>query len=164
MAGERLGTASERTLAEELGAQVDEALNELRAVAGAAPRTLREDGIAAALRAVAAWSPIPMTVVDDGVRRHSEALEATVYFCCLEALQNAAKHAGPGSSAMVRLDEDAAALTFTVEDDGAGFEAGAVSPGAGLANLAERIEAVGGTLAIDSAPGTGTRIVGRLPL
>ena len=105
-----------------------------------------------------------MTVVDDGVRRHSEALEATAYCCCLEALQNAAKHAGPGFGATVRLDEDAAVLTFTVEDDGAGFDAGAVSPGSGLANLAERIEAVGGTLAIDSAPGTGTRIVGRLPL
>ena len=163
-AGEQLGSSAEGTLVEELGVQVDEALGELRRVAGGAPPVLSEHGIAAALRAVAAWTPTAVTILDDGVRRHSKALESTVYYCCLEALQNAAKHGGDDITATVRLTEASGVLTFAVEDDGAGFHAGAVRLGAGLVNLAERVSAVGGTLTVDSAPGHGTRIVGRLPI
>jgi signal transduction histidine kinase len=163
-AGEQLGSSAGGALVEELSTQVDEALNELRRMAGGAPPLLTEEGIAAGLRAVASWSPIEVTVFDDGVRRHSEALESTVYYCCLEALQNAAKHGGRDISATVRLTEDHRVLTFAVEDDGAGFNSGTVRLGAGLVNLAERVSAVGGTLSVDSAPGQGTRIVGRLPV
>ena len=163
-AGEQLGSSAEGALVEELGVQVDEALGELRRAAGGAPPILSEHGIAAGLRAVVAWSPIPVTILDDGVRRHSKALESAVYYCCLEALQNAAKHGGGDITATVRLTEASGVLTFSVEDDGAGVHAGAVKLGAGLVNLAERVGAVGGTLTVDSAPGHGTRIVGRLPI
>jgi signal transduction histidine kinase len=163
-AGEQLGSSAEGALVEELSRQVDEALGDLRRLTGGAPPLLREHGIAAGLRAVATWTPMKVTVFDDGIRRHSAALEATVYYCCLEALHNAAKHGGRDISATVRLTEDAGVLTFAVEDDGAGFSSGTVRLGAGLVNLAERVSAVGGTLSIDSAPGQGTRIVGRLPV
>jgi signal transduction histidine kinase len=164
LAGERLGRSEDRALVDELGEQVDEALRELRSVAGGAPRTLVDEGIAAAIRAVAAWTPIQVTVLDDGVGRHADALESTVYYCCLEALQNAAKHAGPDATAVVRLSEDERSLCFVVEDDGRGFDARSIRLRAGLTNIAERVEAVGGSVAIESSPGNGTRIVGRLPV
>jgi len=164
LAGERLESAEERALAADLGAQLDAALDELRAVAGGAPRMLREEGIAAALRTVAAWSPIAVTIVDDGVARHAEALESTVYYCCLEALQNAAKHAGADATVTVRLSEENRDLVFDVRDDGHGFDVPTVERRAGLANITERVESVGGRVAIDSSPGEGTRIVARLPL
>jgi signal transduction histidine kinase len=169
--GIRLGLASEqldgerdRALAKELGAQVDEALEELRTVAAGAPRTLRDSGIAAALRVAATASPIAVTIRDDGVGRHSEALESTVYFCCVEALQNAAKHGGSGTSALVRLARENRCVTFAVEDDGEGFDPATARPGSGLRNLSERVAAVGGTVAIESSPDGGTRVVGRLPV
>jgi signal transduction histidine kinase len=86
-----------------------------------------------------------------------------VYFCCQECLQNAAKHAGQGASAAIRLSEDDGRVSFSVEDDGAGFDPGAVKRGAGLTNLADRVAAVGGTLQIDARPGRGTRITGEIP-
>ena len=167
----RLGVASEqldgerdRALAKELGAQVDEALEELRAVAAGAPRTLRDNGIVAALRVAATVSPIAVTVRDDRVGRHPEALESAVYFCCVEALQNAAKHGGSGTSALVRLARDDGCVTFSVEDDGEGFDPATVRPGSGLRNLSERVAAVGGTVAMESSPAGGTHVVGRLPV
>jgi signal transduction histidine kinase len=88
----------------------------------------------------------------------------TVYFCCLECLQNAAKHAGPGAAVTIRLSEAEGRVCFCVEDDGAGFDPGAVARGAGLTNLADRVAAVGGTLRIDAGPGRGTHISGNLPV
>jgi len=101
-------------------------------------------------------------VEDRGLLRHDDAIELAVYFCCLEALQNAAKHAGNGASAVVRLDEQGDELCFEVADDGVGFEPQAVGRGTGLVNLADRVSAVGGTLAVESAPGKGARIRGRI--
>jgi signal transduction histidine kinase len=164
LAGERLDGSEHRALVDDLGAQVDEALRELRGVAGGAPRTLIDEGIAAAIRAVAAWTPLEITVLDHGGGRHADGLESTVYYCRLEALQNAAKHAGPDATVVVRLREDDRDLVFEVQDDGQGFDVRSVERRAGLANIAERVEAVGGRASIDSSPGEGTRIVGRLPL
>jgi signal transduction histidine kinase len=105
---------------------------------------------------------LPIRIEDHGLHRHGDAIEHAVYFCCLEALQNAAKHGGKGASAVVRLDEHRNELSFEVDDDGVGFEPQAVGLGAGLVNLADRLRAVGGTLNVESAPGRGARISGRI--
>jgi signal transduction histidine kinase len=99
----------------------------------------------------------------NGVKRYPPQVEAAVYFCCLEALQNAAKYAGQGASARVRLWEEAGGLLFEVADNGRGFDASA-SDGAGLTNLRDRLGAVGGTLRVESTPGQGTRIHGAVPV
>jgi signal transduction histidine kinase len=88
-----------------------------------------------------------------------------VYFCCLEALQNAGKHAGEGAEATVTLREVEGALVFEVADNGAGFalESGA-HHGHGFVNMSDRVGAFGGSVTVDSAPGQGTKIAGRIPL
>jgi signal transduction histidine kinase len=165
LAGERLDRSDERAMLERLGAEVDDAIDELRTVArGIYPQALADHGVGAALAAVARRSAMPVGVRDAWLGRHSEAVETTVYFCCLECLQNAAKHAGPGASATIRLSEENGRVSFGVEDDGAGFDPGAVERGAGLHNLADRLAAVGGTLRIDARPGRGTRITGEIPV
>ncbi len=88
-----------------------------------------------------------------------------MYFCCLEALQNAGKHAGDGAQATIRLREEEGGLLFEVADDGAGFDVGQrAGDGAGFVNMGDRVGAVGGSLGVRSAPGQGTRISGRIPL
>ena len=87
-----------------------------------------------------------------------------MYFCALEAMQNAAKHAGTGASVTVRVVEVAEGLAFEVVDDGAGFDPGAGRRGAGFVNMSDRLGALGGTVRIDSAPGRGTRVAGTVPL
>jgi len=87
-----------------------------------------------------------------------------VYYCCLEALQNAAKHAGPGASASVLLSDADGELRFRVEDDGQGFEPSRIEPGAGLTILADRLSAVGGAIRIDSTAGRGTCVAGEIPV
>ena len=84
------------------------------------------------------------------------------YFSCLAALDNAAKHAGP-ASVSVDLTDTGGALDFTVCDSGAGFDPAKTQVGAGIANMRDRIAAVGGTLAVDSAPARGTRVHGSVP-
>jgi signal transduction histidine kinase len=164
LTGEQLDRSEERAMLERLGAEVDLAIDELRAVArGVYPQVLAHGGVGPALAAVARDSAIPVSIRDAGVGRHSEGIEMTVYFCCLECLQNAAKHAGPGAAVTIRLSEAKGRVAFCVEDDGAGFDPGAVERGAGLTNLADRVAAVGGTLRIDAGPGRGTRIAGSLP-
>jgi signal transduction histidine kinase len=96
------------------------------------------------------------------VGRLSTTVEAAAYFCCLEAVQNAAKHSG---ATMVRVDlmHEAGYLQCVVEDDGVGFDVRTTTAGAGLTNMRDRVEAVGGSLAIQPAPGGGTRVVALLP-
>jgi signal transduction histidine kinase len=91
-------------------------------------------------------------------------VEATVYFCCLEALQNANKHAGPDATLTIRVAEDAGRLVFEVIDDGVGFESRGKGLGVGFINMNDRLGAVGGSLQVNSAPGRGTRVRGSLPL
>ncbi len=127
------------------------------------PHVLAERGVRAALADAARTAPMPVDIRGAWHGRHSEAVEVTVYFCCLECLQNAAKHAGRGASVMVRLSDANGRVGFCVEDDGAGFDPKSVPRGAGLTNLEGRLAALGGTLHIDAAPGRGTRITGDLP-
>jgi signal transduction histidine kinase len=87
-----------------------------------------------------------------------------VYFCCLEALQNAARHAGAGARATVRAWQEQDALIFEVSDDGDGFDLRARRRGAGLTNMSDRLGALGGRLTISSEPGRGTRVSGTVPL
>jgi len=87
-----------------------------------------------------------------------------VYFCCLEALQNAAKHAGTGARLAIRLWEDQGGLLFEVADDGVGFDARHRSAGVGFTNMNDRLGAIGGSLRVESAPGRGTKIQGAVPL
>jgi signal transduction histidine kinase len=149
---------------ERLGTEVEQAIDDLRTVAqGIYPQVLVDGGVGAALTAVARRSPLRTSVLDGWSGRHSGAVESTVYFCCLECLQNAAKHGGPGVSVTVRLSERHGRVGFVVEDDGPGFDASSVSGGTGLTNLQDRVTALGGMLEIDSAPGRGTRIRGEIP-
>ena len=140
-----------------------DALDDLRALArGIYPPLLADRGLAVALDAQARKAAIPTTVEADGIGRYDQQMEATVYFCALEALQNVAKYAN-ATSAAVRIAEGDGGLTFQVEDDGRGFEPGAAT-GSGLQGMADRLDAIGGTLEIESVPGAGTRIRGSIPL
>ena len=90
-----------------------------------------------------------------------EQLESLLYFCSLEAMQNASKHASGATEVVVALSNDGI-LRFEVRDDGAGFDP-AVTSGAGLSNMQDRLAAVGGELTILSAVGQGTRVIGTVP-
>ena len=150
---------------EEVRIELDRALAELRDLAhGIYPAALENEGLAGALREAAQLAAIPTTVDSDGLSRYGPELEAAVYFCCLEALQNAGKHAGEDARASVRLTERASTLKFEVADDGAGFDLNAALTNSGLQNMADRIGALGGELQIESAPGAGTTIAGTIPL
>jgi signal transduction histidine kinase len=162
LAGELIGADPGRggTMVRELGSEVEEALEEVRALAGGIyPSLLADRGIAEALRSAGRRSPISTTIHTDGVGRYPPELESAVYFCCLEALQNAAKHAQGASAVSITIADDGA-LRFAVRDDGIGFAAGIAGPGRGLTNMHDRLAAVGGELTIESAPGEGTSVVG----
>jgi signal transduction histidine kinase len=164
LAGENLATSEDRIMVKRLSSEVEDALDDLRNVArGVYPDVLRQAGVAAALRTVTTQGAIPITIHDRGLRRHRDDVELTVYFCCLEALQNAAKHAGAGSVASVDLAEVGDTIAFSVRDDGIGFDPSTVTQGAGLENLTDRVAAAGGTLRIWSMLGHGTRVSGQLP-
>jgi signal transduction histidine kinase len=146
-----------------LADSVRDAIEELRALAhGIYPPLLVDSGLGEALRAAAGRSPLEVELSVEGVGRHSAEVEAAVYFCCLEALQNAAKHA-PGSHVVVTVTETDEQLSFLVSDDGPGFDLAAGTGGHGHTNMSDRLGAIGGAVRWDSAPGAGTRISGWVP-
>ncbi|HYX94216.1 MAG TPA: sensor domain-containing protein [Geodermatophilus sp.] len=154
-------TAARATLGEAVD-RAQEALEELRALSrGIAPPVLADRGLAAALAAVAARSPVPVELaVDLPAERLAPAVENTAYFVVSEALANVAKHSG-ATTCRVAVVVAGPVLRVTVEDDGRG---GAVAaPGHGLAGLADRLRAVDGVLTVDSPPGGPTRLVAELP-
>ena len=163
LASEDLDDAEKSATLEKLGAEVDKAIEELRALARGIYPHLLADGVGPALSAVASSSAISVHVKNEWRERQSEAVETAVYFSCLECLQNAAKHAGRGASVKIRLSQIDGHISFAVEDDGAGFDPAATTPGRGLANVADRVAAVGGTVDIDARPGSGTQITGAIP-
>lgn len=144
---------------------VREAQAELRRLTqGMFPQVLTEHGLVAALQSAADRLPNTVTMSLAGVSRYPPEVEAAVYFCCVEALQNVAKHAGHEAVAHVRLrDGDDGVLFFEVADDGRGFDPGTVRGGSGLENLADRLGAAGGTIEVTSARGAGTIVTGQVP-
>ena len=160
----RTDPAGGAALTQDLVRDVESALDELRTLAqGIYPPLLSSGGLVEALAAASRRTPIPVRLETDAVGRYQPELEAAVYYCCLEALQNASKHAGDGTSASVRLWVEAGNLRFEVDDDGAGFDPAGGAAGAGLTNMRDRIGAVGGTLRIESARGAGTHVHGAVP-
>jgi signal transduction histidine kinase len=152
----------ERELLAELRQEAASAVEDLRDLArGIYPPLLAGEGLAAALRAQAAKSPVPTSVDADDITRYPQDVEAAVYFCVLEALQNVAKYA-EASSARVRLAVSGDELRFEVADDGAGFDPGTKALGTGLQGMADRLSAHDGVLDVRSAPGAGTVVTGRL--
>ena len=147
----------------ELKAETQEALQDLRDLArGIYPPLLADKGLAAALESQARKSPVPVTIESDGIGRYPQEVESAVYFCCLEALQNVAKYA-EANSVTVRLETGDGKLTFEVTDDGGGFDPTHTAYGMGLQGMADRLDALGGSLQVRSAPEEGTTIVGRVP-
>src|SRR5207249_9022370 len=106
---------------------------------------------------------VPTTVDGDGLGRYHRDVEAAVYFCVLEALNNVAKYAN-ASRAVVALSQVDGSLTFAVRDDGSGFDADTTNYGTGLQGMADRLDAIGGTLRVESALGRGTRVTGSVPI
>ena len=152
-----------RELLAELQAGTEQAQRALAAFAGGVyPAQLATHGLVAALQAYAEVMALPVTIRARGLGRHPPDVEAAIYFCCLEALQNVVKH-GAASTALVELEEDGNGLRFSVADDGAGFDPERSRRGAGLNNMTDRVGAVGGTLTVRSAAGRGTTVIGWLP-
>jgi signal transduction histidine kinase len=148
-----------------VGRQLDDVLQEVRSLArGIYPSLLSERGVVDALRAAGRSSPTPVEVRSSSVGRYPEEVEVAVYFCCLEALQNVCKHAGPDAIASVVLVEERPLLRFEVSDSGVGFDPRKVAEGAGLVNMRDRLEAVGGGLEVLSRRGRGTSIRGYAPV
>jgi signal transduction histidine kinase len=147
-----------------LQTETGQAIEDLRDLArGIYPPLLADKGLVAALEAQARKSPIATSVSAENIARYPEQMEAAVYFCTLEALNNVAKYSG-ASSAEVRLTQSDGDLTFEVTDNGAGFDTDRTSYGTGLRGMADRIEVIGGVLKVRSASGRGTSITGRIPI
>jgi len=153
-AREMLGQAQEETR---------EALETLRDLArGIYPPVLADQGLLAALESQARKASVAVTVDGNGIGRYPQEAESAVYFCCLEALQNIAKYAN-ADRAVIELAVRDGELTFVVSDDGRGFDPSTTARGAGTTNMADRIDALGGSFAISSTPGEGTTVTGRIP-
>jgi signal transduction histidine kinase len=156
--------ARAKALMVELKTDTDEALNTLRDLArGIYPPLLADQGLRAALEAQARKATLPVRIEADGLERYPQDVEAAVYFCVLEALQNVQKYA-EASRATVRLSQADGLLRLEVEDDGKGFDPAMQQRGAGLQNMEDRLEALGGGVELRSALGGGTTVIARLPL
>lgn len=151
---------------EELRADVQATITAVRELAhGIYPPLLRQQGLGEALRTAATRSPLPCAVEVDLAVRYSVEVETAVYFCCLEAIQNAGKHAGAEALITVQVDSDGPRLRFAVTDDGAGFTTGPGSAqnGHGFLNMRDRLGAIGGSLDVESSPGSGVTVAGSVP-
>ncbi len=148
----------------DLGPEVDEIIEAVRSLArGIYPPLLASDGLGEALRAAGRRAPVPVTIEAEGVGRLPSETESAVYFCCLEAMQNVAKHADGATRVRIALSNDGE-LRFEVGDDGCGFAPEDRNGGSGITGMHDRLAAVGGELWVESAPGRGTRVRGRVSL
>jgi signal transduction histidine kinase len=153
-----------KTMLMDLRTETGEALESLRDLArGIYPPQLADKGLAAALESEARKGPVPTEVRSEGIGRYPPDVESAVYFCALQALNNVAKHAG-ATRVEVRLAEADGELTFEVSDDGDGFDPAQISYGTGLQAMADRLDAIGGTLKVHSQPGRGAQVTGHVPV
>jgi signal transduction histidine kinase len=156
--------AKELKMLVDLREGLGDALETLRDLArGIYPPLLADKGLASALEAQSRKAAMPVRIETDGIGRYSQEFEAAVYFCVLEALQNASKYADAADVA-VRLWQENADLLFSVADDGRGFDQATTPLGTGLQNISDRLAALGGTLDVRSRPGGGTTVSGRIPV
>lgn len=152
-------------MVDSIGRQMDEVLETLRSLArGIYPSLLHERGLGEALKSAGRRSPSPVSVRVHGIGRHPDDVETAVYFCCLEAIQNVAKHAGRSAQAVIRLWQEPGRLYFEVSDSGVGFDPARPPQPNGLVNMRDRIEAVAGALTIESSAGQGTVVHGWVPV
>jgi signal transduction histidine kinase len=153
-----------KTMLTDLRTETGEALESLRDLArGIYPTLLADKGLAAALESQARKGSVPTEVRSEGIGRYPPDVESAVYFCALEALNNVAKYAG-ATRAEVRLAQADGELTFEVSDDGDGFDPVQTGYGTGLQGMADRLDAIGGTLKVHSQPGKGAQVTGRVPV
>jgi signal transduction histidine kinase len=153
-----------KTMLTDLRTETGEALESLRDLArGIYPSLLADKGLAAALESQAREGSVPTEVRSEGIGRYPPDVESAVYFCALEALNNVAKYAG-ATRAEVRLAQADGELTFEVSDDGIGFDPAQTGYGTGLQRMADRLDAIGGTLKVHSQPGKGAQVIGRVPV
>ena len=147
-----------------LVADVGDAVETLRELArGIYPAVLADLGLAAALEAQARRSPLAVEVHADSLHRYPPEIEAAMYFCCLEALQNAVKHAR-ATTMVISVGETAGELRFTATDDGQGIDVARARGGSGIQNMMDRMAALHGSLDLGQAAGGGTSVSGRLPV
>jgi len=156
--------AKVRPMLDQIQDAANDALENLRDLArGIYPPLLADQGIAAAIEAQARKAALPVTVSSNGISRYPQDVEAAVYFCILEALNNVAKYAD-ATRVDVRLGAVADMLRFEVIDDGRGFEVGSVRRGSGLQGMTDRLAALNGSLTVASTPGKGTTVNGTVPI
>lgn len=159
------GDAAARAALIEVERGLETSIEELRDLAhGIYPPLLAERGLRDALTAAARKAPVPTRVEAVGLGRYVSGIEEAVYFCVLEAIQNASKHGGSETRVSVSLREQERSLVFEVSDDGCGFDPLATRRGMGVTNMADRVGAVGGRLRVESAAGRGTTVTGRIPV
>jgi signal transduction histidine kinase len=154
-----LGTDRAARVLDDAVAEIGVAIEELRELAGGVRPTQLDGGLAPALRELAARAPLPVEIETNGARL-GEDLEAAAYFIASEGLTNAVKHA-QASHVTVRAEHDGDRLIVSVSDDGVG--GAAPRAGSGIRGLADRVEAHGGTLRVESVKGQGTTLVAELP-
>lgn len=161
---ERIATEEKvKKFLSQLQKEADDTLQTLRDLArGIYPPLLADKGLTVALTAQANKNPLPVTVEGE-VGRYGQEVEAAVYFCCLEALQNITKYAGQ-CEVWITLASDDQRLTFEVRDNGAGFDSAAVVHGHGLENMSDRLDALSGKITIISKVGEGTTVRGSAPV
>jgi PAS domain S-box-containing protein len=142
-------------------AELAEGLQEIRELAsGLHPAVLVERGLDAALEAIALRAAVPIELRTQIGRPLPDQVQAAAYYVVAEGVANANKHAG-ASRVVVRTSTDDGALVVEIADDGGG---GADHEGSGLRGLADRVEALGGTVTLESPAGGGTCLLARIPL
>jgi hypothetical protein len=158
--------AGAATVLNQLTAEANETLELLRDLArGIYPPLLVDRGAVAALQAYLQKARVPVQLDTDrefAVSRFDEQVEGAVYFCCVEALQNVAQHAGAAPT-VVWLSAMDGRVEFSITDSGPGFEQQYHDPGPGLQAMTDRVRALGGSLDVRSAPGAGTTVKGWIP-
>jgi signal transduction histidine kinase len=130
---------------------------------GIYPRALADEGVAAAVREVVATSAVPVTVTDNGIGRQAQEVEVAIYFCCVEAVQNAVKHAAATLIA-IELAVAGDVLTMVVRDDGVGLAPDTVLEGGGLGNMRDRMDSVEGRLVVRRGLSGGTEVLATVPV